>query len=121
MQPDKAIAGLLWDIVSFARETVDFVRDVGFDEYLEDRKLMLAVERQIELIGEASRRLPGDFKSEHPEVPWSAMVGQRNVLAHDYGEINSADVWNVATFKLPELIIALEPLLPPLEEWKESL
>jgi uncharacterized protein with HEPN domain len=56
-------------------------------ECLADRKTQLALERAIEIIGEAARRVSDSFKADHTEIPWRSIVAQRHVLAHEYGEI----------------------------------
>ena len=78
-----------------------------------DRKLQLAVERALEIIGEAARLVSPPFKANHAEIQWKEIIGQRNVLAHEYGEINQERIWLVVTRRIPELIELLEPLLPP--------
>ncbi len=112
MQLEEKDAGYLWDILDSARTIFDFVSDVNFVQYMEDRKLQLAVERAIEIIGEAARRVSEVFRTVHPEIPWQNMIAQRNVLAHEYGEIKQELIWKVATKRIPELIAALEPLIP---------
>jgi uncharacterized protein with HEPN domain len=96
-----------------ARSVRDFTSGVTQDEYLKDRKLQLAVERALEIIGEAARLVSPTFKTDHAEIPWKEIIGQRNVLAHEYGEINQERIWLVASRRIPELIHLLEPLLPP--------
>lgn len=105
--------GYLWDMLDAARAIRDFTVDVTLDEYLQDRKLQLAVERALEIIGEAARLVSPSFKSQHPEVPWQPIVAQRNVLAHEYGEISQDRIWLVATGRIPDLIGQLDSLLPP--------
>ena len=112
MQFEEKDAGYLWDILDSARTICDFVSGVNFIQYMEDRKLQLAVERAIEIIGEAARRVSEDFRTGHPEIPWQNMIAQRNVLAHEYGEIKQELIWKVATKRIPDLIAALEPLIP---------
>ena len=96
-----------------ARSVRDFTSGVTQDEYLKDRKLQLAVERALEIIGEAARLVSPTFKATHVDIPWKEIIGQRNVLAHEYGEINQERIWLVASRRIPELIRLLEPLLPP--------
>ena len=97
-----------------AAETVEkFTRGVLYDRYAVDRMMQLAVEREIEIIGEAAGRVSQSFKAAHPEVPWQAMVAQRNVLAHEYGDINQDRIWLVATVRIPGLVRLLRPLIPP--------
>jgi uncharacterized protein with HEPN domain len=65
------------------------------------------------VIGEAARRVSDSFKDAHLEIPWSSIVGQRNVLAHEYGEVLLERIWLVATEGIPKLIHLLDPLIPP--------
>jgi uncharacterized protein with HEPN domain len=113
MRPDERDPGYVWDILDAARAIRDFTSGVTQDEYLKDRKLQLAVERALEIIGEAARLVSAGFRDLHPEVPWQQIIAQRNVIAHDYGEIKQDRIWMVATNRIPELISRLEPLLPP--------
>lgn len=56
-----------------------------------------------------------ELKASHSHIPWRQIVAQRNVLAHDYGEIKQDRIWLVATDRIPELVAQLQPLLPPLD------
>jgi uncharacterized protein with HEPN domain len=75
--------------------------------------MQLAVERAIEIIGEAARNLTPAFRDAHPEIPWRPIIAQRHVLAHDYGDIKQDRIWRVVTVHVPDLISQLEPLVPP--------
>lgn len=83
-----------------------------FGEYEADLLLRSAVERQIEIIGEAARRISKEFQETHSEISWRPIQAQRHVLAHDYGEIKHDRIWRVAETHVPELIVLLEPLVP---------
>ena len=85
---------------------------LGSTNTVRTAKLQLAVERAIEIIGEAARLISASFKEQHPEIPWQQIIAQRHVLAHDYGEISHDRIWLVATRWIPDLINQLEPLLP---------
>jgi len=112
MPPEDRDLAYLWDMLEAARTVRELVAGVPREDYLTDRKLQLAVERAIEIIGEAARRVSESFRCDHPELPWRAMIRQRHVLAHEYGEINQERIWNVATERVTELITLLEPLVP---------
>jgi len=114
MRPSEREAGYLWDMLDSARTVQGFVAGLRFEEFLHDRKLQLAIERSVEIIGEASRRISDEFKQAHPEIPWGRILAQRNVLAHEYGEIKQERMWDVATIHVPALIPQLEALIPPL-------
>ena len=60
--------------------------------------------------------MSAEFRSAHPEIPWQRIVGLRNVIAHEYGDIIFDRIWDVLTQDVPELIRLLEPLMPPLPE-----
>lgn len=112
MPPDKDDRAYLWDMLTAAKAVVDFVRGRTLDEYVADLLLRSAVERQVEIIGEAARRVSNEFQAAHPEIPWRPIQAQRHVLAHDYGEIKHDRIWRVAVEHVPALIALLEPLVP---------
>jgi uncharacterized protein with HEPN domain len=97
-----------------ARAAQRFVSQITLDEYLRNDLLQSAVERKIEIIGEAANHVTKSFKQAHPEIPWKSIIAQRNVMAHGYGEIKPERVWGVAKTHLAGLADQLEPLLPPL-------
>lgn len=113
MQPEKTDAAYLWDMLEAAKSVVQMVQGMDYDHYFADRKTQLAVERQIEIIGEAARRVSDGFCRSHGDIPWVKIVAQRHVLAHEYGQIQQDRIWRVATIHIPELISQLELLLPP--------
>ena len=75
-----------------------------------------AVERQILVIGEAAKGLSNSLKEKTPEIPWGAIVGQRDILAHEYGDILVERVWRVAREHIPQLLEQIEPLIPDTPE-----
>lgn len=114
MQPDERDAAYLWDMVDAAKSIREFTSGVRFEEYWSDRMRQLALERAVEIIGEAAWPVSETFKNAHPEIPWQSIIAQRNVIAHEYGEIKQDRMWLVATQHVPALISTLEPLIPPL-------
>jgi uncharacterized protein with HEPN domain len=102
----------LWDMLDAAKAVVKFTSLRTFSEYQKDRMLRNTVERNMEIIREAANRVSKSFQSAHPEIPWKNIIGQRNILIHEYGKINNERIWAVATKRIPELIAFLEPLLP---------
>jgi len=68
MLPEMRDAAYIWDILDASKTIVQFTHGLNLHEYLKDRKLQLVVEREIEIIGEAARRLSDSFKTMHPEV-----------------------------------------------------
>jgi len=75
-----------------------------------------AVERQLEIIGEAARRVSFECREANPQIPRTRIIAQRNVIAHEYGEIKAEWIWPVATERIPEIIPQLEELIPEAPE-----
>lgn len=69
------------------------------------------VVRRIEIIGEATKNLPREFREQYPEVPWKDMAGMRDVIAHQYFDINYNRVWDTATELLPPLKKQIELII----------
>jgi uncharacterized protein with HEPN domain len=99
-----------------ARDVMEFVEGVNHARFRGDKMLRYAVERRLEVIGEAARHVSEDFKADHPEVPWRQIIGLRNVLAHEYGEILVDRIWSVAKENVPELFTLLDHLVPPVAD-----
>jgi len=76
---------------------------VGREEFLRTPHWQDAVIRQLEIIGEASKRLSPDVRAEHPEVPWRRICGLRDVLIHDYMSVDLEAVWNIVQAGIPRL------------------
>jgi uncharacterized protein with HEPN domain len=120
MHPEDRDAAYLWDMWDAARAVRDFVVGTRSEDYIRDRMKQMAVERALEIIGEAARGVSDGFKQAHPEIPWRALVVQRNVLAHDYWAVEQDRLWTVATVHMPKLAAALEPLVPALPREPED-
>jgi uncharacterized protein with HEPN domain len=95
-------------------EVRDFTRDVVWETFIADRKLCLAVERCLEIVGEAAGHVSEPFRTAHPEIPWRMITGMRNILAHDYGQIEYEIIYSTVTKSVPPLLVTLEQLLPRL-------
>jgi len=85
-----------------------------------DAKLQDACIRQLQIIGEAARKISNDFHANHPEIPWSEVIGLRNVVIHDYAGIDSDIIWNIISNNLSTLLIGLESIEENLPD-EESL
>lgn len=101
----------LWDLKSATNDIVSFTRGKNYEFYLKDKMTRFAVERQLLVVGEVAKRLSVEFKNSQPAVQWQAMIGLRNVIAHEYGEILSERIWRIATENVPVLFHQLEEIL----------
>jgi uncharacterized protein with HEPN domain len=113
MRREQDDVSLLWDMLDAAKKIRQFVADKSFHDYSRDEVLQSAVERKLEIIGEAARNVSEKFQQEHPEIPWRGIISQRHFLAHEYGEVRQEKLWRVATVRIPELIAMLDRHLPP--------
>ncbi len=105
----------LGDMLEAALMISKYVDGIRYEDYLNNRKLQLAIERLVEIIGEAARFVSEECKTRDTTIPWTGIIAQRHVLAHDYGAIKQERIWLVATRRVPELIPSLRSLLgtPP--------
>lgn len=77
----------------------------------QDRMLLFALIRAIEIIGEAAGKITRDSQLAHPEIPWSALIGMRNRLIHGYFDIDTDIVWKTVSQEIPSLLIRLRALV----------
>jgi uncharacterized protein with HEPN domain len=103
---------LLLDMLRYADTVQRLCRGRSPEEFDKDEMLRLAVERAIQIVCEAARKVSKEFRLSHAEIPWKAIIGQRHVLVHDDGEIDTAKIWRVASVHIPALIPLMEPLIP---------
>lgn len=108
MQPEQRDAGYLWDMLDAARTVEQLSSGLDFNQYSNDRRTQLAVERSLEIIGEAASRVSTSFRNAHPQIPWRQIIGQRNVLIHEYGEIKQERIWKTVRENVPQLIELLK-------------
>ncbi len=114
MRREAANSAYLMDMLLAARGVVRATQGMQFDDFLASEDHRHSIERKIEILGEAARRITTSFREAHPEIPWAAIISQRNVLAHEYDDIDQHLIWLVATKHIPQLIANLEALIQPL-------
>jgi uncharacterized protein with HEPN domain len=101
---DKIIIDYLNDILEAIVNIKRFLTGIDYPTFTEDIKTQYAVIRALEIIGEASKKIPNEIKENYPWIPWRFMAGMRDKLIHDYFGVDTQVVWNTAT----EDIVALE-------------
>lgn len=109
--------GYLVDILIAARDVLEFKQSTTKKEFLGSKVLRSAILHQLVVIGEASRRLSEDFRTQHPEIPWQRVIALRNFVVHEYDEIDFVIVWNICERNVPELIAFCEPRVG---EWTDQ-
>ena len=101
--PSKAAEVALHDILHHIDLAIVFVAGLNSDSFKQDLKTIYAVVRCLEIISEASRRLPDDFKARHPAIGWRQMAAAGNRYRHDYEEVAAGRVWETIQQALPPL------------------
>ncbi|MGQ0662118.1 MAG: HepT-like ribonuclease domain-containing protein [Pseudomonadota bacterium] len=93
----------LADLRDAIRDIERYAKEKEAADYIRDSMLRAAIERKMEVISEASRRIPVELKSLRPEVPWRKVADLGNVLRHEYHRVDPLIVWNIITSELPAL------------------
>jgi len=88
----------------------EYVAGMSLEDFRADRKTIDAVVRNFEIIGEASRNVPEDWRKRYPDLDWKAMAGMRNYLAHEYFGISLEIIWKTIKERLPELRTRIEDM-----------
>jgi uncharacterized protein with HEPN domain len=105
---DKAY---LSDMLSAARDAGIVAGGLSYDALMADLRTRLALERALEIIGEAARRVSAATRQAHPQIPWKGIIGTRNVLSHEYGAIDYRRLHATSSEGVPRLIEVLERIL----------
>ena len=85
--------------------------NLEFNVFLEDETLKRAIVRSLEIIGEATKKIPADFKVKWSNIQWKNMAGMRDRLIHDYIGVNYNIVWDVVTNKIPSISVQINQIL----------
>jgi uncharacterized protein with HEPN domain len=101
------------DIVLACREIARFIQTMTRGRFVQDSLVSSGVVRQLEIVGEAVKRLSRSYRDQHPELPWKDMSGMRDRLIHAYDEVDLDLVWHFAHEEIPNVLPLLERLLPP--------
>ena len=114
--PDRDFTCYLHDIFENANKLKIFIKDLTFVEFQADEKTQYAIARALEIIGEATKRVPMDFRNRHPEIPWRKMAGMRDVLTHDYEGVSASILYHTAAYEIDALIAPLRAIIAELEK-----
>lgn len=93
-----------------------YIERMDFEKFAADQKTVDAVVRNLEIIGEAARNLSDEIKQSLPEIEWKKIVAMRNILAHEYFDINKQIIWDIVQTKLMPLKEACERGLEEADE-----
>jgi uncharacterized protein with HEPN domain len=89
----------------------EYVGDMDFAAWMDDRKTVDAVIRNLEIIGVTAAHIPDDIQEQHPEIPWYQMKAMRNILAHEYFEVDRNVLWQTIQEDIPPLKTKIKKML----------
>lgn len=110
MQPEKRDSAYLADMLTAARDAQTLASGLSYEAMMADLRTRLALERALELVGEAARRVSQATRDANPDIPWKGIIGTRNALAHEYGALDHRRLFVAVRDGVPRLILALEKI-----------
>jgi len=114
MPPEVEDRASLLDMLIFAREAMAFVHGRKRLDLDQDRGFLRSLERVLELVGEAARRISLVTREAHPAIPWKDIIGMRNIIAHEYGKVDLDEIWKATQQDVPRLVATLEEVVASL-------
>ncbi len=110
----------LYDIYESMKDIAEFIHGLNYESFLLDRKTSNAVIRSLEVMGEAAKKIPKEFRVKYPGIPWKRMAGMRDKLIHEYFGVDLEIVWAVATEEIPPLTPEMKSILRHVEPMEEE-
>ncbi|NEP76684.1 DUF86 domain-containing protein [Okeania sp. SIO2G5] len=109
--PSRDWKNRIRDMLEAIAEIQDFINGMTFEEFQNDRKTIRAVLYNLAIIGEAVVNIPSDVEAAHPEIPWIDIRGMRNIVIHEYFQVNLPIIWQTIQIDLAQLETSLQSLL----------
>jgi uncharacterized protein with HEPN domain len=119
MQLNENDLSYIIDIVECIMDINEFTKSVSYNKFEKDKMRKLAVERQLEIIGQAANKISKETQDKLETIPWAKIIGLRNKLAHDYGEILAERIWNISKTSIQELLNKIE-MIDGIKEYIEK-
>ena len=110
---------LVLDILIAARKIQQFTHEMTKTDFQENQMAQSAVIREFQVMGEATKQISEDVRTQNPTIPWHQIAGMRDRMVHEYFRIDLDIVWDTVQQELPGLIPQLEAIIPP-ENFEDS-
>jgi uncharacterized protein with HEPN domain len=107
----REIGDYIQDIAEAMDKAMKFVEGMSYEDFVKDDRTVFAVIRALEIIGEAVKNIPQEFRVEHPEIPWRDMAGMRDKLVHEYFGVKLEVIWKTIKEEIPPLKPLFEKIL----------
>ena len=107
---DRDMSAFIGHVVMAMRFVADFIEGMTLNDFLSDRKTRDAVIRNCEVIGEAIKHIPVEYRAIHPDVDWQGLAGLRDVLIHQYFGVDYVTLWNIVSEECPVYCASLMSL-----------
>jgi len=104
------------DILDAMQKAEALLEDVTYDQFEADFRINFAVIRALEIVGEATKRLPPSLRQQYPAIPWRDMAGMRDRIIHGYDTVDLRIVWNVVRRDIPQIKSQMQQVLNDYEE-----
>jgi uncharacterized protein with HEPN domain len=111
----KDVKTFLLHVLESIERIEEYTEGVSREEFMENHQVQDAVLRRLEIIGEAVKNIPQDFRDKYPQVPWKQIAGTRDILIHEYFGVDLDLVWEIVERDLPELKEKIERILEEME------
>ena len=103
------------DILDAMDKAEILIADVTYEQFAGDFRIHFAVVRALEIIGEATKRLPSDLRDQYPAIPWKGMAGMRDRIIHGYDTVDLQIVWDVVKRDIPQIRPQVQQILADYE------
>jgi uncharacterized protein with HEPN domain len=104
------------DILEGMERIEEYISGLTRDQFMQDRKTIDAVVRNLEIIGEATKCLPSSLRDRHPQIPWKALAGVRDKMIHHYFGLNYDIIWTISSDQLPGLLPLVREVVGKIDE-----
>jgi len=108
------------DIIDAMEAAGSFIKGMSFDDFIADRKTVYASIRAIQIIGEASKKIPENVREKYSGVPWREMAGMRDKVTHEYFGVQMKVLWNTLKDDIPPLIDVMGTILAEVDSLEKK-
>jgi uncharacterized protein with HEPN domain len=118
--PGRSLSDYLNDMLDASSEAQAFLEGVSLAQFSVNREKVLAVTKELEIIGEAAKHIPDDIRGRYAGLPWRSIAGMRDSLAHGYFSVDLVRVWDTVLVDPPALDGVVRSMLADLQEGTQS-